>query len=83
MIWLFHRHGEYLSCEVRTCIENDGFELVIARSSDRKLEWYPDADQVTRRWERLQYDLQRQGWLELYEADSCQLSAPSSRGCRQ
>ena len=40
MIWLFHRHGEYLSFEARTCMEDAGFELVIARPDRVDREWY-------------------------------------------
>jgi hypothetical protein len=68
MIWLFHRYGEYLSCEVRTCLENAGFELLIARSGRIHLEWYPDENQVERRWEYLNRELRRDGWGELYGA---------------
>jgi hypothetical protein len=66
MIWLFHRCGEYLSCEVRTCLENTGFELLIERSGRVRLEWYANETQIERRWERLNKDLRRDGWGELY-----------------
>jgi len=57
MIWLFHRRGEYVSCEVRTCLENSGFELLVARSGGLRVEWYPDELQVERRWERLKLEI--------------------------
>lgn len=66
MIWLFRRSGEYISCEVRTCLENAGFELLIERSGRVHLEWYADERQIERRWERLSKDLRREGWGELY-----------------
>lgn len=68
MIWLFHRYGEYLSCEVRTCLQNTGFELLIAREGKIQLEWYPDEVQIERRWEYLNRELRRDGWGELYGA---------------
>ena len=68
MIWLFHRRGEYLSCEVRTCLENAGFELLVARSGRIHLEWYPDEEEVEQRWERLIRDLHHDGWGEMYGA---------------
>ena len=68
MIWLFHRYGEYMSCEVRTCLENTGFELLIARSGRVHLEWYPDENEVERRWEYVNRELRRDGWGELYGA---------------
>lgn len=66
MIWLFHRYGEYLSCEVRTCLENAGYELVIARAGRIEREWYPNELQIERRWEYLHRELLRGGWGELY-----------------
>jgi hypothetical protein len=66
MIWLFHRYGEYLSCEVRTCLENAGFELLISRSGQVHLEWYPDELEVERRWRFVNRELQRDGWGEMY-----------------
>jgi hypothetical protein len=66
MIWLFHRYGEYLSCEVRTCLENAGFELLIARSGRLHLEWYPDELQVERRWHSVNKELLREGWDEMF-----------------
>lgn len=64
MIWLFHRSGESLSCEVRTCLENRGFELLITRSGRVQLEWYPDEGQIKRRWDYLNQELRREGWGE-------------------
>jgi len=68
MIWLFHRHGEYLSCEVRTCLENTGFELLISRAGRVQLEWYPDEVQIERRWQYFRRELRRGGWGELYSS---------------
>lgn len=68
MIWLFHRYGEYVSCEVRTCLENEGFELLIAKAGRIQVEWYPDERQIERRWEHLNRELRRDGWGELYGA---------------
>lgn len=62
MIWLFHRCGEYLSCEVRTCLENTGFELLISRPGKVQLEWYPDEQEVERRWADVDRELRRDGW---------------------
>jgi hypothetical protein len=66
MIWLFHRHGDYLSCEVRTCLENAGFELLVERAGRVHLEWYADEMQVERRWQSLNTELRRDGWNEMY-----------------
>ena len=68
MIWLFHRCGEYLSCEVRTCLENAGFELLIARDGRVQLEWYPDEHQIERRWSHVNRELRREGGGEMYAA---------------
>ena len=65
-MWLFHRHGEYLSCEVRTCLEDAGFELLIARAGRVQREWYPDERQIERRWEALSLELRRTGWGDVY-----------------
>ena len=67
MIWLFHRFGESLSCEVRTCLENTGFELLITRSGRVQLEWYPDERQIKRRWDYLNQELRREGWGEFVD----------------
>lgn len=64
MLWLFHRGDEYLSCEVRTCAENPGFELLIARRGRVEREWYPDAREVSRRWEDVNRRLRQEGWGE-------------------
>lgn len=69
MIWLFHRCGEYLSCEVRTCLENAGFELLISRAGRLQLEWYPDEGEIELRWSRLIRELHREGWGEMYGSD--------------
>jgi hypothetical protein len=66
MIWLFHRHGEYLSCEVRTCLENAGFELLLERGGRVHVEWYSDEMQVERRWQSVNTELRRDGWNEMY-----------------
>lgn len=65
MLWLFHRCGEYLSAEVRTCLENNGFELLIAQGGSVRLEWYPDEREVARRWDDVNRELKREGWGEL------------------
>ena len=64
MLWLFHRGGEYLSCEVRTCVENTGFELLIARRGRVDREWYPDEHEIARRWEDVNRQLRQEGWGE-------------------
>jgi hypothetical protein len=66
MLWLFHRHGEYLSCEVRTCLDNAGFELLMAWPDGRQLEWYPSETEIEARWRALKRQLQYEGWGELY-----------------
>ena len=78
MIWLFHRYGEYLSCEVRTCLENDGFELLIARAGRIEREWYPTEVQIERRWEYLNRELRRGGWGELYGPGGEAIRPPSA-----
>lgn len=65
MVWLFHRYGEYLSCEVRTCLENAGFELLMAWDGRCLIEWYPDEQGIERRWSSLKRQLQYDGWGEL------------------
>jgi hypothetical protein len=69
MMWLFHRQGEYLSCEVRTCLEDAGFESLIARAGRVQREWYPDETQIERRWESLNRELRRAGWGDVYGSD--------------
>jgi hypothetical protein len=66
MIWLFHRAGEYLSCEVRTCMKNEGYELCILRPDSQTIEWYPDVQAVEKRWEQLRLDLVDAGWGDLH-----------------
>ena len=66
MMWLFHRRGEYLSCEARTCIEDSGFELLINKAGDRRREWYADEAQLLRRWQDVSVSLRRDGWGEMY-----------------
>ena len=66
MIWVFHRLGEYLACEVRTCPHNDGFELVLARNGKMDREWYPNEEQVERRWGALNQQLRESGWGEMF-----------------
>jgi hypothetical protein len=67
MIWVFHRYGKYLSCEVRTSFENEGFEILIAKDGETNCEWYPDQEQIERRWDTLTEELRKEGWGELYE----------------
>ena len=66
MMWLFHRQGEYLSCEVRTCLQDTGFELLIVRDGRLQREWYPDEAQIEQRWEHLNRELRRSGWGDVY-----------------
>jgi hypothetical protein len=65
MLWLFHRRGEYLSCEVRTCMKDAGYELCILRPDSQTIEWYPDVSTVEARWEQLRTDLADAGWGEM------------------
>ena len=46
MIWLFQRRGEYLSCEVRTCLRDEGYELCMLRPDGQTIEWYPDGKSI-------------------------------------
>ena len=62
MLWLFHRYGEYLFCEARTCLENAGFELVIESAGRVRCEWFADEVQLTKRWDGLHRDLRLEGW---------------------
>lgn len=70
MLWLFQRRGEYLSCEVRTCLRNSGFELCILHSNGQSIEWYPDERSVQARWEQLKGDLKEAGWCDLHASAS-------------
>jgi hypothetical protein len=67
MIWLFHRGGEVLSCETRTCVEDEGFEILIARHGRVKREWCADEQQLSRRWHALSRELRRDGWGEMHQ----------------
>ena len=62
MLWLFHRCGEYLYCEARTCLENSGFELVIESAGGVCREWFADEEELTRRWSRVNRELALGGW---------------------
>jgi hypothetical protein len=63
MVWLFCRHPEYLSCEVRTCRQRRGFEVVTYRTSKPvRIEWYSTEHEVERRWKDLQRQLRLDGW---------------------
>jgi hypothetical protein len=62
MQWMFHRYGEYLYCEARTCLEGTGFELVLESAGRVRREWCADETELTRRWERLKRELRLGGW---------------------
>lgn len=66
MIWLFQRSGEYLSCEVRTCQRDEGYELCLIRPAGQTIEWYADARSLEARWDQLRRDLQAAGWGDLH-----------------
>jgi len=66
VIWLYHRSGEYLSCEVRTCLKNEGYELCIIRPDAQTIEWYPDVQSVEARWDQLRRDLMVSGWGDMH-----------------
>ena len=66
MIWLFQRSGEYLSCEVRTCQRDEGYELCVIRPDGQTIEWYADARSLEARWDQLRRDLQGAGWGDLH-----------------
>ena len=66
MIWLFQRRGEYLSCEVRTCLRDEGYELCMFRPDGQTIEWYPDVKSLEARWQQLRQDLQAAGWGDLH-----------------
>jgi hypothetical protein len=65
MIWLFHRCGEYLTCEARTCLDDAGFEILIERQGRLHREWYADEQQLMQRWQNVTLELRRGGWGEL------------------
>lgn len=69
MLWLFHRCGEYLYCEARTCLENAGFELVIESAGRARCEWFADETALTRRWDRLYRELRLEGWTNCNAVD--------------
>jgi hypothetical protein len=81
MIWLFHRRGEYMSCEVRTCSQNAGYELCILRSrrraDGRTIEWYPDEKSVEARWNQFRELLIDAGWADVHSHSS---EAPNPDG---
>jgi hypothetical protein len=66
MMWMFHREGEYLSCEVRTCLDRHGYELEV-RYHTNLIEWFPDAPDVERRWTELRRRLDSEGWQDMYD----------------
>jgi len=70
MLWLFHRCGEYLYCEARTCLEDSGFELVIESADRVRCEWFADESQLTRRWEHLNRQLRLEGWADCSPPES-------------
>jgi len=66
MIWLFHRDGQYLSCEARTCVEDSGYEILIARPGHVRREWYADEHQLAHRWRIVNQELRQEGWGDLH-----------------
>jgi hypothetical protein len=64
MLWLYHRAGEYLSCEVRTSLESPGYEIVIDRPALMMRECYLNQRDAERRWEQLREQLRNDGWDE-------------------
>jgi hypothetical protein len=69
MLWLFHRYGEYLYCEARTCLERSGFELVIESAGGVRCQWCADETELARRWERLKRELRLGGWTNCSRLD--------------
>lgn len=67
MMWMFHREGEYLSCEVRTCLDRQGYELVVTYPHTHVIEWVADAPGVERRWTEIRRRLDREGWQDMYD----------------
>lgn len=67
MMWMFHREGEYLSCEVRTCLDRKGYELLVKYPTTHVVEWFEDAPDIERRWTEIRRRLVRDGWLDMYE----------------
>lgn len=67
MMWMFHREGEYLSCEVRTCLYRQGYELVVKYPHRYVIEWVADAPDVERRWTEIRRRLDRDGWQDMYD----------------
>ena len=68
MMWMFHREGEYLSCEVRTCFDREGYELFISSCGAKAVEWFGAAAELERRWAEIRRELAGQGWVDLYNA---------------
>lgn len=67
MMWMFHREGEYLSCEVRTCLDRQGYELVVRYPHTNVIEWFADAPDVERRWTAIRRRLDKEGWHDTYD----------------
>jgi hypothetical protein len=69
MLWLFHRSGEYLYCEARTCLDDSGYELVIEIDGRSRREWFANETQLVRRWDRLNRELRSEGWANWHRDD--------------
>jgi hypothetical protein len=79
MLWMFHREGEYLSCEVRTCLDRQGYELVVKYPHTNVIEWFNDAPDVERRWSEIRRRLDRDGWQDMYDPKALQPERSSPR----
>ena len=68
MVWLFCRHRDYLSCEVRTRRHRRGFEIVTYQTSKPvEIETHATEWAVQRRWEEINRQLRLDGWTEFSE----------------
>lgn len=68
MMWMFYREGEYLSCEVRTCLDRQGYELVVRYPHAESIEWFAEVPEVERRWVETRQRLDVDGWQDMYGA---------------
>lgn len=63
MFYFFQRGADTVQCEVRSCADGPGFEIVVTDpDGSQRLETFPTSEQVHTRWLELHRRFSDDGW---------------------
>ena len=65
MLWIFHREGEQMTCEIRREGAGVGYEMIVTRpDGSQRMERFEETNDLIKRTLEFQRELMESGWRQ-------------------